>query len=282
MNKYKLLLITIFMSGRVFAQTPVSVIVDSASTTLYYLNSLAQVISTAQNTLQSIEYQRQSLESLSEGTLEGYSDFMAYQSLSTGAISEAIDSYKNTEGLIAFAGTDYKKSPEIYDEIVSGETVNNSDGTKVQYKNVNDELTNNLETIADTEWTSSQVLSDIDDYVMKTKLRQQQIKKIKNNQNGEVSQLQTMTQLLGVMADQNEDTIQLIYTQNLYEGTKDKLEKAKIENAKAQAKAQGEIDGAYYEDFGKGIFGDNKINIQSDIEKELMELEKNKSDGYGL
>ena len=259
---------------------PVEVVVDSVGTTLFYLNSLGQAISTAQNTLAAIEYQKQSLKSLSEGSLEGYSDFLAYQSLSTGAINATIDNYKNTEALVKFAGTDNEKSPDIYKRITAGESV---DG--VQYKKVNEELTQELEDIEDAEWTSSKVLADIDDYVMKTRMRQQQLRRIdKDKASGEVDSLQKMSQLLGLMADQNEDTIQLLYTQNLYEGTKNKLKRAEEERVKAKARATAEKDAGYYDDFGSSIFGEGSFDIEGDVKKQLDEIERNnkRKKGYGL
>ena len=224
----------------------------------YQLQTKGQALEAAINTAQTLQYQQQALKSLSSADLEGFADFMFLQSKATGSLNSAVTNYKTHKLLTEYAGQNIKHDDDLYYRAVR-------EGKTAQRESA---FGQELEDIGDLEWQTGTLLTDVSLYQDKTDRRRQQMRDAQHN-GGEVSQLQTTSNLLQIVADQNEDTIRLLYTANMTEAKAKQLKQQKEEYEKAEARIQTSRAAEMPQGFGKGIFGDGNIDIQSQTEERL-------------
>ena len=258
------LLVSLLFPFYVFSQAAqaVTVVADTSPTfiesLIYQAETAGQMLETAQNTLQAVEYQRQALRSLDDWDMEEFAEFMSLQSKSSAALSSSFSGVMASKELLKYAGPGKTKSPEIYNSVVAASNKETAQSSIKQ----------ELDYISDTEWNTSVLMTDIDNYEKKAEARQRQYNNVKRDSKT-VGQLQTVNQLLTIVADQNEDTISLLKSSNYYHGQQQKLEQQKAEYEKTQSGLETSRAAEVPQGFGKGIFGDGNIDIQSQTEERL-------------
>lgn len=206
MKKMIICLFIFLISFYGFAQISVNIVKEAVTSFIHHVQMLEHMAEQVSQANQMVQYQIQSLESLSQGDFEGIVEAVNYQAQSIGEFSNIVNDL------------DYLKEFEVLKQLLDSNDFN--------------AFALDVQCLSDSVYASSDFLSKTLDLIENTEYRierQQKIQSLSQNTNSIVGQLQLQQQSIALLQGELSDIVTASAALNNAIGTQEKAEKLKKE-----------------------------------------------------